>query len=304
MDTSRRSFIKNGAIVFAGMAILPYEQAFAATQKEKKIAIQLFSFDKELNDNAGAALKLMKESGYNYVEHSGYSERRFYGYKPNDFKKLLSDSGLTLLSGHSVLELKHWNNTKKQFTTEWLATIEDAATAGQQYLISPWLDQSLWNNENELLHFLEVMNNCGKACKSAGVQFGYHNHQFEFEHTINNKRLYETILQNTDASLVAQQLDVGNTCLSAKVIYDLFKKYPTRFDLIHIKDIAPAENYRQKYKSVPLGEGILDLKNIVRKAAQSGTTCYVIDQGNVDFSSVAYSRQNLSALQSLVPGWS
>ena len=116
------------------------------------------------------------------MEYAGYASGKFYGYSPAEFKNLVNDCGLTLLSGHATLEIKHWDNRQKDFTPEWKQTIHHAAISGQQYLITPWLDHSLWNNETELKRFMEVLNKSGELCKKQGLQFGYHNHGFEFEH--------------------------------------------------------------------------------------------------------------------------
>ena len=62
---------------------------------------------------------------------------------PADFKKVLDDLGMKMYSGHTVLRKDHWDDTKNDFADSWKYTVEDAAAAGQKYVISPWLDESL-----------------------------------------------------------------------------------------------------------------------------------------------------------------
>ena len=280
MNNSRRSFIKNSSVILAGAALLPQRNTESRT-REEKLAIQLYCVDKEMHEDAERTLKALNEAGYNYVEHASYTARKFYSYSPADFRKLVQDCGLTLVSGHTVLKLQHWEKNNKNFTPEWHYTIEDAVTAGQQFIISPWLDRSLWNDETALKHFMDVFNLSGELCKEAGLQFGYHNHDFEFTNTFNSLCLYDVMLQNTDARLVAQQLDIGNIYGKDRSVTDLFIKYPGRFRLMHVKNIAVNDERHHPYKSAPLNEGILDVKAIVNEArTRGGTTCFIIDQDN------------------------
>jgi hypothetical protein len=72
---------------------------------------------------------------------------------------------------------------------------------------------------------MEVFNKSGELCKKSGMKFGYHNHDFEFSESLNGKKLFDIILENTDPSLVAQQLDVGNMYGAGGRALDIFKKY-------------------------------------------------------------------------------
>ena len=281
MSTSRRSFIKNSALTIAAAAILPHSSLLAPGKKINTPAIQLFAFGKEMYDDTIGTLRALEKIGYRYVEHANYTDRKFYGFSPSDFSKLLNDCGLTLLSGHSVLEMQHWNRISKVFNREWHYTIEDAASAGQQYLITPWIDPRLWNDERGFHYFMDVFNKSGELCKSAGLQFGYHNHDFEFTHSFNSLKLYDIILQHTSPNLVCQQLDIANFCLHGYTIKDLFSRYPGRFQLMHVKDLIKTSERGYPFKVVPMGEGIIDIKHIIANAPQQGgTSCFIIDQHN------------------------
>lgn len=301
MNSSRRSFIKNSSILFAGATLIPNPYFTAPVKTEERLAIQLYSVDKEMYYDAPNTLKALKEVGYNYVEHAGYIARGFYGYTPSDFRRLINDSGLTLLSGHTVLELKHWDKQSKIFTREWLTAVEDAVTAGQQMIISPWLDKSLWTDERDFRNFMDVFNDAGESCRKAGIQFGYHNHDFEFTHTLGSQRLYDMMLRQTDAELVWQQLDIGNIDTKEVSITGLFNQYPQRFQVMHLKDVIETNDWQQSYKTTAIGEGILDIQNIITAARQlGGTTNFIIEQENYGTSgSFDLARQNLHAIYNM-----
>src|SRR5436190_13439284 len=107
---------------------------------------------------------------------------------------------------------------------------------GQQYVISPSLNEAYRKDKDGLLSFMEVFNKSGELCKKSGMKFGYHNHDFEFSQQFDGKKVFDIILENTDPSLVAQQLDIGNMYQAGGIALDIVKQYPGRFELMHVKD--------------------------------------------------------------------
>ena len=160
---------------------------------------------------------------------------------------------------------QHWDAAKNDFTDAWKWTVDDAATLGQHYVISPWLDDSLRKSYDDLLRFLEVFNKSGELCKKAGMKFGYHNHNFEFSTSLNNMKIFDIILTHTDRSLVAQQLDIGNMYGVGGRAADIIRQYPGRFELMHVKDeIKSAKGEMgDGYESTIIGKGIMNVKEIV-----------------------------------------
>ena len=138
-NTSRRQFLKKTAMALAGATLLS-EQLLAAKNPGALLGIQLYSIRDDMARDPLGSLKQLTEMGYKNVEHANYIDRKFYGYDAATFKKILSDLGLKMPSGHTVMSKKHWDESAKDFTDEWKMTIEDAAGVGQQLVISPWLD--------------------------------------------------------------------------------------------------------------------------------------------------------------------
>jgi sugar phosphate isomerase/epimerase len=281
IHSSRRNFIKSAALTAVGTSL--FSKALFAAKKQKEIVgLQLYTIRDDMKKAPLDTLKQLAAGGCVYVEHANYMNRKFYGYSPTDFKKVLADLGLQMPSGHTALAPKHWDAAKNDFTDEWKWTVEDAATVGQHYVISPWLDESLRKTYDDLKRFLDVFNRSGELCKKSGMKFGYHNHNFEFNTTLNNMKLYDIILKETDASLVAQQLDIGNMYGVGGRALDIIKQYPGRFELMHVKDEikSPAKGEMEDgYESTILGKGIMGVKDIVDAALKDGgTTQFIIEQ--------------------------
>ncbi|PWT97131.1 MAG: xylose isomerase [Bacteroidetes bacterium] len=274
--TTRRSFIKKTALALAGTSVLSNE-LFAARKKNEVLGIQLYSVRDEMTKDPKGTLKAIAEIGYKYVEHANYVNRKFYGFTPAEFKKILGDLGLQMPSGHTTMSTNAWDAAKNDFTESWIHTVEDAATMGQKYVISPWLDDAYRKNYDDLKKYMEVFNKSGELCRKHGMKFGYHNHDFEFTTTLNGQKVFDIILQNTDPNLVAQQLDIGNMYGAGGRALDIINQYPGKFELMHVKDeIKSAKGEMGGYESTILGKGVVGTKDVVDLARKKGGTSYFI----------------------------
>ena len=281
MNTSRRTFLKQSSFALAGVAVFS-NPLLRELKKQRITGIQLYSVRDDMKKDPAGTLKALAEMGYRYVEHANYVNRKFYGYEPKEFKKRLADLGLKMPSGHTVMRSQHWDAAKNDFTDEWKATVEDAALLGQQYVISPWMDEKLRSNRDELLRFLDLFNKSGELCKKSGMKFGYHNHDFEISTKMGNETLYDVILKNTDPALVIHQLDIGNFYGVGGRGTDFIRRYPGRFQSMHVKDEVKAAGKGEMeggYESTVLGKGVVNVKEILDLAKKmGGTEHFIIEQ--------------------------
>jgi sugar phosphate isomerase/epimerase len=279
MNTSRRKFIKNSSLTIAGVSLLP--KIFQQKSPIVILGIQLYSVRDDMKKDPAGTLKKLANIGYKDVEHAGYENRKFYEYPIADFKKLLSDTGLKMDSGHSFLGSQQWDKSANDFTDEWKYTIEDAAAAGMKYVISPGVDESLCKSMEDFKHYIDMFNKSGELCKKSGIHFAFHNESYEINHNLDGKSIYDLILQQTDKNLVAQQMDIGNMYEPGGRALNFLKKYPGRFKLMHVKDEMkknkPGEN-GNLYESTILGKGVIDIKAIIDYARNNGTKYFIIEQ--------------------------
>jgi sugar phosphate isomerase/epimerase len=277
MKTSRRAFIQNSAVLLAGTTLLS-KTAFAAPRPSEILGIQLYSVREDMKKDPFGTIKQVAKIGWKNVEHANYINRKFYGYTPADFKKILNDLGLKMPSGHTVMEKNHWDAVKKDFSDSWKQTIEDAAYMGQKYVISPSMDETMYKTYDDMVRYMQIFNKCGELCQKSGMKFGYHNHWFEFGEKLNNVKIFDIIMQNIDSKLVAMQLDIGNMYIAGAKALDVLSQYPGRFELIHVKDEIASTN-REKYESTVLGKGIIPTKEAIDLGRKiGGTKVFIIEQ--------------------------
>ena len=277
MNRSRRSFIRNSAMAAAGISLL-HPIILAAVKKGELTGIQLYSVRTDMKADPLGTLKQLSDMGYRHVEHANYANRKFYGWSVSEFRKILNGFGMSMPSGHTVLDAKHWDASKKDFTNEWKYTVEDAAAMGQSFVISPWLEESKRKSMGDLKSFMEVFNRSGEFCKKFGMKFGYHNHDFEFSEKVEGKVLYDIILAETDPNLVMQQLDIGNMLNGGAKAVEVMQQYPGRFESMHVKDEIKATEGHEPFESTILGKGVVPIKTIIDLGRASGTKHFIIEQ--------------------------
>lgn len=277
MSNTRRDFLKKSTLALAGATIFSSD-LFAAKNPGELVGLQLYSIRDDMKADPLGSLKKLAAMGYKNVEHANYIDRKFYGYTATEFRKVLNDLGLKMPSGHTVMRKDHWDNSKNDFTDAWKWTVEDAAVMGQQIVISPWLDESLRKNYDDMKRYMDVFNKSGELCKKSGMRFGYHNHSFEFSEELNGMKIFDIILQNTDPKLVVLQLDIGNMYNAGARALDVMKKYPGRFESMHVKDEIKASEGHEPYESTILGVGLIPVKEVIELGRKSGTKHFIIEQ--------------------------
>ncbi|MEN9684461.1 MAG: hypothetical protein RLZZ28_247 [Bacteroidota bacterium] len=300
MPYSRRKFICQSTLALGATAFFP-QSILAAAGPKTITGIQLYSVRDDMKQDPLGTLKALSEMGYHYVEHANYVNRKFYGYDAKEFKKILEGNGMKMLSGHTVMGKEHWDAAKKEFSDSWKYTVEDAATVGQEIVISPWLDESLRKTYDDMLRYMEVFNKSGELCKKSGMRFGYHNHNFEFTQTLNGSKVYDIILANTDPALVAQQLDMGNLYGTGANAYEIVQKNPGRFISMHVKDETKSAKgeMAEGYESTLLGTGVANTRAVTDLGKKSGGTLhFIIEQESYQGKTPLFSaRENLQIMK-------
>jgi sugar phosphate isomerase/epimerase len=295
---NRRSFIRNSSLAGASLLAMPQVFAFGAKVRPL-VGMQLYCVRDEMKKDPSGTLKILADMGYRHVEHANYVGGKFYGYTPAEFKKLLTDLGMTMPSGHTVLAPRHYDAATKTFTDEWKKTIEDAAFMGQQFVISPSMDSKVRKSYDDLMAILEMFNKSGELCKPYGMHFGYHNHDFEFSEKHGDRTLYEIILAETDPALVMQQLDTGNLFNGGANALEIVKKYPGRFTSMHVKDAVPLPDNPVKYESTVLGNGVSGIQEILKMVSKQKQPPHLIieQEAYQGKAPIECMRENLAAMK-------
>jgi sugar phosphate isomerase/epimerase len=277
MKTSRRTFVRSGAMIALGVTILP-RSVFAAGAEKTEVGLQLWSVREDMKNDPKGSLKKLADMGYKVVEHAGYSDGKFYGLEHSEFKKILGDLGLKMYSGHVDFGMQAWDASKKDFTDAWKHTVEDAAFMGQKFVFTPELDEDAQKDYDTLLKVIDLWNKCGGLCQKYGMKFGYHD-DFNEDVVLHNMKIYDIIMKNSDPKLTSHQFDIANLYnASGTNPMDVIKKYPGRFASLHVKDVLKEKNKDNMHDSTVLGKGVLNVKDVLALAKKDGAWLLIIEQ--------------------------
>lgn len=244
------------------------------------IGIQLYMVAQTLEQDAPGTLKALHSMGYREVEIASLER-----HTPAEFRKLLNDAGLTCPSVHLKLT---GDNLGPEF--------EAAKVLGAKYAVSSVLlelsDEFRQNAKKAraegkalplpklgLAGFKKLavkMNEVGKKAKEAGMQYAYHNHNFEFEKMPDGSPGYDVLVKETDPALVKFEVDCGWMVVAGANPANYFRRFPGRFRMLHIKDFKPVPHPTidlmgpNRPKGTDLGTGFVQYGPIFAAAKTAG----------------------------------
>ena len=202
--------------------------------KKKQLGIATYSV-KGLESDIEGAFKALEEDGYTVMEISNYNarERTVEGYSPAEYADLAEKYGMDIISSHARAQFDI--NDEAGSLEAWGIVFDDHKAMGCKYVVFP---MNRWSGEaEEMKKGCDLMNKIGAEANKRGIQFGYHNHNMEFEKMQDSDQLIEDFLiANTDPDKVFFQMDVYWVTQGGQDPVDYLKKYPKRFKVLHIKD--------------------------------------------------------------------
>ena len=255
----RRHFIKTTAGFAGGSLFMPGWARSEPAHHVKNIGIQLYTVRTEMLADPAGTLRKLAKIGFRELESARSEKGNYYGLKPKEIRSLTQDLGMKLRSGHVHVD------------KDWDTTLEEATETGQKYIISAVLP-SPGQTADHYKESAEAFNKLGEQCKKAGLRFGYHNHDSEFEQ-VDNTVLYDVLLKYTDPGLVTMEMDLGWVVAAGHDPFAYFRDHPGRFHLWHLKDMAKTER-----RSVEFGQGVVDIKGLLQHAGQSGMKYFFLEQ--------------------------
>lgn len=265
VDERRRSFLRLAGGVLGGLVIAPGASALKVLGEPggarrsapmlDRIGIQLYTVRKLMERDAGGTLEKLAAIGYREVELAG-----LYGKSAREMRSLLDRNGLVAPSSHiGTAEMRG----------DWERTLADALTLGQKFITCAWIDQSD-RTEYGYRKIAELFNRSAEAARKAGLQFCYHNHDFEFTR-LGNTVPYDLLLRECDPDLVKMEMDMYWLVKGGRDPLEYFQWYPGRFPLVHVKDMDASG------KMVDVGKGVIGFKGIFQHAKQAGVEHYFVE---------------------------
>jgi sugar phosphate isomerase/epimerase len=284
---SRREFLKLstagtlGAIALSSYGFKSEEKAdpvaptsFAA--RIPGIGLQLYTLRSVIFKDVPGTLKKVSEIGYKYLELADYENGKFYGYEPVEFKKMVNDLDMKILSSHTSVN----GRGISEGTAKKMA--EDHAKLDVKYCVQPWVVEEDRTTVASWQRMVGEWNKAGKIMKETGIQFGYHNHNFEFANVEGKIPFYDIIMPELDKDLVTMEIDLFWTTKAGQDPVKIFNRYPGRFQLFHMKDMstkgAPTYTTDGVTDFAPVGSGLINFKEILKSKGVAGMKYMIVEQ--------------------------
>jgi sugar phosphate isomerase/epimerase len=246
--------------------------ALQAQRGSRPWGVQLYTVRDQLKKDAAGTLKA--------IASIGYKEAELFGTDFDTIAPLAKQAGLTPVSTHIDNNL-----VLKDAAPDVLdKTFDGIAKQGIKYALMAYIAPDLRGKEAAAYKkFGERMNVVAKSAKKAGLQFGYHNHAFEFGKLADGTRPIDTILETFDPELVKFEVDVFWVSVTGNDPVEFINKLGKRVMLVHLKDKAK-DTPVQFNENVPkptfteVGAGAVDIPAVLKAAQAIGIEHYFVEQ--------------------------
>ena len=268
---SRREVLQLLAAGIAGSAVFPALAAAASSadstaesrhvasrRRIGRIGLQLYTVRSALAKDIEGTIAAVAAAGITELEFAGY-----FGKTPAWWSALLKRHTLTAPATHEALPVTD---------DGWPAIFDRAHGMGHEIVIVPFVGNNYRGTRDNWMKLSERLNTGAQKAKATGLQFAYHNHDFEFA-PVGDTTGYEILTANTDASLVKLELDLYWAVKAGRDPLEIMTAHKGRVICCHVKDASAAPERTM----LDVGAGTIDFKMLLDKGRKLGLTHWFIE---------------------------
>lgn len=225
------------------------------------IGLQLYTLREEMKADLEGTLRKVAALGYEGVEFAGY-----FDYPAERLRALLDELNLTAVGAHVGLSA---------IREDLDGQIAYLKTIGGQYLICPFLSEGERGTEEDWKALIAFFEETGWEVRNQGLQFGYHNHAFEFNSQVEGEFAFDAIYSHTSPENVQVEMDVCWVQYGGQDPLAYIKKYNGRLPLLHLKDFRKEDSGMQ---TLELGQGVVALQDVIAASSEAGVKWLIVEQ--------------------------
>lgn len=247
--------------------------------KKFPIGLQPYTVREELKRDYVGTLERIAQIGFKGIELGRPPE----GITVAEQKALLDRLGLQVVGTHAGFDTLEWD-------PDAIIDYLEEVNGGKHIAIS-----LRFESKEAVLEKARKCNAIGEQCRKRGVDFLYHNHNWEFV-KFGGEYAMDIFLKETDPEFVKMEMDTYWVAKGGEDPANYMRtRLQNRCPLLHIKDMEPGE---EKYFA-EIGEGVLDFMDIAAAAEEVGVKWMVVEQDETrrtPFKSLEISYRNLTKL--------
>jgi sugar phosphate isomerase/epimerase len=213
---NRRRFLQLSIATAGGLAATRL-----LASERRSLGAQLYTVRHEAKRDLPAVLEAIRKIGYTEVE----TYWDIYRHPAAELRRMINDHGLKVPSGHF-----NYHGLESKF--------DYAKALGVEYVICPMLPEGMWLTLDGYKRAADQFNIWGEKIHQAGMQFGFHNHNYEFRR-FGDTTGFETMMNRCDPKLVCIEMDCYWITQAGGDPLQMFQQYGNRIKLLHLKDRKP-----------------------------------------------------------------
>jgi len=278
---NRRGFLRLSLAAASGLTA-----ARLLASERRSLGVQLYTVRQEAERDLPAVLEAIRKIGYTEVE----TYWDIYGHPAAELRRMISDHGLKVPSGH--------------FNYDGLESkIDYAKLLGVEYVICPMLSESMWFTLDGYKRAADQFNTWGEKIHRAGMQFGFHNHNYEFRR-FGDTTGFATMMKRCDPRLVCIEMDCYWIEQAGGDSLQMFQQYGNRIKLLHLKDRKPGFPTTQVKDAAAehfteVGAGTVHWQEILAAAEKNGVKHLFVERDSGDLPAMENLRISFQNLQKI-----
>jgi len=266
---ARRKFLQDTSLLALGTSLIPshfFSEHGQDGSEPAKIALQLYTVRDQIKDNIADTLHKIAAIGFQSVETAFWPDK----ISVKQAGKYLKDAGLSVSSAHVELPVGDKKN----------AMLEIAETFNCKKMIwHGWPEDKRYSSLDGTKELVNIYNEANHFAKSNGLQFGLHNHWWEYRNKVDGKFVYEVLRESVEPDIFFE-IDTYWVKVAGHDPAEIVAKFGKRAPLLHIKD-GPARWTDSLPSDRPeamtaVGQGTQNFPAIV-KAANGNTEWMVVE---------------------------
>jgi sugar phosphate isomerase/epimerase len=278
---NRRKFLQLSIAAAGGLAATKL-----LASERPSLGVQLYTVREQAERDLPAVLETIRKIGYTEVE----TYWDIYGHSAAELRRMIDDHGLSVPSGH--------------FNYDGLESKIDYAKAlGVEYVICPMLPKDMWLTLDGYERGADQFNIWGEKIHQAGMQFGFHNHNYEFRR-FGDTTGFETLMKRCDPKLVCLEMDCYWIVQAGRDPLQMFQQYGKRIKLLHLKDRKPGfpTSWVQNATAdhfTEVGAGTIHWREILAAAEKNGVRHMFVERDSGDLPAMESLRVSFQNLQKI-----
>lgn len=271
----RRKFLEMSAVAMGASAVsfpgITNSSDRSQPTQPAGIAVQLYSVRKEIERDLKGTLNRIAKIGYDTVETAFWPRE----ISLKQAAAALREAGLNVCSAHIELP----QGAQKEVMPETARELNC-----RRMIWHGWPEDLRYGSLEGTKQLADIYNEASRFARSNNLEFGIHNHWWEFRNKVDGRYVYEVLLDLLDPEIFFE-IDTYWVKVAGHDPAEVVKKFGKRASLLHIKD-GPARWHDSLADDnpdpmVPVGRGSQNFPAIVQ-AAGGNTQWMIVEMDKVE----------------------